>query len=75
MRYEIDVEFDDGNCALHETKAYFAFLEKYDASGIGHERTGTSTIFIKGPLNMRQIRKDLDGIKDGIRILSVTPIA
>ena len=25
----MEVDFDDENCALHETKAYFAFLEKY----------------------------------------------
>jgi len=65
MNYEILVDFDNETADVVTLKTYFQALEKYDATGIGHKKTKTSSIFIssKKPLNLEELSKDLGNIK------------
>lgn len=65
MRYEIDVNFDDETADVGREGVYFDVLSKYQASGIGHDKTKTSTITIRSekPLNVEQLARDLGDIK------------
>ena len=73
MDYKIDVGFYDDASDVGQIRTYYRALEKYDAKGIGHEKTRTSTMFLSSdkPLNIRQLTKDLEDIK----ILSVRKVA
>jgi hypothetical protein len=73
MTYEITVDFYDEDSDVGKARRYSQILNKYDARGIGHERTRTSSMFISSekPLNLEQLAKDLGDIK----ILSVREIA
>ena len=63
LRYKIDVDFDDQNIDVTSRRNYFDVIHKYDADTIGHEKTGTSTIFLSAErLNLRQLVKDLVNI-------------
>ena len=65
MNYEIEVRLDDAVAPVCQVKDYFAFLDKYDACGIGHESNGTSSIFLQSdkPLSLEKIAQELDDIE------------
>ena len=44
MNYELVVRLDDAVAPVGQVKDYFAFLDKYKAYGMGHERKGSSSI-------------------------------
>lgn len=69
MHYEIEVKFDDVCASVSDRVRYFGIMDKYKATGIGHEKKGTSTLFIDSekPLNLEQIAAEFGDIK----ILSV----
>ena len=64
MRYEIHVELDDSCLDVVTSKTYHEFLDKYNALGVGHDRTQTSTIFLSSekPLDLEELARDLEGI-------------
>ena len=59
--YRIELKFDDEIASVSDRKAYFDFVGKYDAFAIGHDKTGTSTIFFKteNELNLEQLAEEL----------------
>ncbi len=63
--YEIAVDFDDEVASVGDSKTYFSVLDKYDALGIGHDRSGTSTMLISSEqsLNIDELAEDLEDIK------------
>ena len=73
MRYEIEVDFDDeGRCQDHDV--YFGVAGKYNALCIGHDKTHTSTMFIRAKkLNLEKLAKEL--AEGDIKILSVQKAA
>lgn len=75
MRYEIIVDFDDSTADVVTSRTYYSVLEKYNAWGIGHEKTKTSSMFIKSekPLDLEALANDL--ARDDIKILSVRKAA
>ena len=62
MSYEVLLAFDIGVTDTVTSRKYFQALEKYNATGMGHERTMTSSMFIPGPLNIGELTRDLEGI-------------
>ena len=69
MDYEIVVDFDDRAADVVKSQRYFEVLEKYDAKGIGNDKTKTSSMFVSSekPLDVKGLAKELGDIK----ILSV----
>ena len=43
-QYQILVEFDNETASQGQRQTYSKFQDKYGASGIGHEKYGTSTL-------------------------------
>jgi len=73
MNYEVRVGFDDRTADVVASKAYFYVLDKYDALGIGHEKTRTSTMFISSekPITLEGLAGELGDIP----VLSVKKVA
>ena len=59
--YEVFVKFDDRIASQSEQRSYFDTLEKYGALGIGHDKEGNSSLFIKSrrPLNRQVLEREL----------------
>lgn len=64
INYKLDVSFDDNTAGVVESKTDYNFLTKYDAIGVGHEKTKTSTIlfFLDKPLSKNILINDLENI-------------
>ena len=73
MDYEIIVDFDDKTADVVRSERYFSVMDKYNARGIGHEKTKTSSLFIPSEkrLDIGALIIDLGDIK----ILSVKKVA
>ena len=65
IHYNVRVRFDDRTASACDAEAYSKALKKYDAVGVGHEKTGTSTIFVRSdrPINLKKLAEDLGAIK------------
>ena len=63
--YELRLKLDDSTADVVALGKYFAVAQKYGATCIGHEKTGTSSMFITSdrPLNLEDLAKDLEGIE------------
>jgi len=72
MTYHVRVAFDDACASVVDSRTYYATLDIYRAVGIGHEKTGNSSMFISSdqPMNRKELAKSLKGIK----ILSICKI-
>lgn len=59
--YEVLVRFDDRTALPDAKEAYFKTQDKYGALGIGHEKTGTSSLLIEteGPLSRKELHRNL----------------
>lgn len=63
MAYEVHVDFDDERADIDTSKKYFDALRKYDAIGMGHEKTRTSSMFIESDkLDVKELKKGLGNI-------------
>jgi len=73
MNYRIDLNLNDEIAPMFVLSAYSRIREKYNALGIGHERTGTSTMFTSSinPKDLEKLMKELKA--ERIEILSVQP--
>jgi hypothetical protein len=69
MRIEVTVNLDDAIADVVTLRRYYDCLDKYEALGIGHEKTGTSTMIMKSgrSLDIGELTRDLGNIE----ILSV----
>jgi hypothetical protein len=65
MHYEIRLNFDDEIASLGEQEAYSRVADKYHALCIGHDKTRTSSMFVKTsePLNLEELAKEFGDIK------------
>ena len=65
IKYEVEVAFDDRVADVVNQRTYFDALDKYDAVGMGHDRTGTSSMFIlsEKPLSIDELTKNLGDIE------------
>ncbi len=68
FHYEVEVGFDDAVASVPDNRAYFSFLETHAATGIGHDKAGTSTAFFFS--DERLDREDLQRELGDLEILT-----
>lgn len=72
-RYEVLVKFDDRIGGSDTHKPYFKTMDKYNAMGIGHDRTSNSSLFIETtkPLNRTGLQRELGEENKILRISKI----
>jgi hypothetical protein len=63
-RHFVKVKLDDRYAGEVERKNYFGFMTRFDATGIGSDRDGTSHLAFDSDrkMNKKQISKELGGL-------------
>jgi len=59
---EVIVGYDDANSDVLTTRRYFDFLGKYNILGIGHNKNGTSSIFLPDGFDLKRLPEELGDI-------------